>query len=86
MELLTRDASLDSWQVPAFGSALGSAGNTTIDGAGLPQATLDGFFVLMVLAGNDRGNDAERNHGKPFKRSAGKHVEHVENRSALLIE
>ena len=27
--------------------------NTTIDGAGLPQATLDGFFVLMVLAGNE---------------------------------
>lgn len=24
--------------------------NTKIDGAGLPQATLDGFFVLMVLA------------------------------------
>lgn len=27
--------------------------NTKIDGAGLPQATLDGFFVLMVLAGNE---------------------------------
>lgn len=27
--------------------------NTRIDGEGLPQATLDGFFVLMVLAGNE---------------------------------
>ncbi len=27
--------------------------NTKIDGVGLPQATLDGFFVLMVLAGNE---------------------------------
>jgi cytochrome P450 len=27
--------------------------NTKIDGEGLPQATLDGFFVLMVLAGNE---------------------------------
>jgi len=27
--------------------------NTKMDGEGLPQATLDGFFVLMVLAGNE---------------------------------
>jgi cytochrome P450 len=27
--------------------------NTRIDGEGLPQATLDGFFVLMILAGNE---------------------------------
>ena len=27
--------------------------NTRIEGEGLPQATLDGFFVLMILAGNE---------------------------------
>lgn len=27
--------------------------NTRIEGQGLPQATLDGFFVLMILAGNE---------------------------------
>lgn len=27
--------------------------NTKIDGEGLPQATLDGFFLLMILAGNE---------------------------------
>ena len=27
--------------------------NTKIEGEGLPQATLDGFFVLMILAGNE---------------------------------